>query len=46
MARMVEHLDNIHFYMLNVYPNDLPEHDVDVNRFAAALNHTQKHVMG
>lgn len=46
MARVVEHLDNIHFYMLNVYPNDLPEDDVDVNRFAAALNHTQKHVMG
>lgn len=46
MARMVEHLDNIHFYMLNVYPNDLAEHEVDVNRFAAALNHTQKHVMG
>lgn len=46
MARLVENLDNIHFYMLNVYPNDLPEEDVDVNRFGAALNHTRKHVMG
>ncbi|MBW1916698.1 MAG: trimethylamine methyltransferase family protein [Deltaproteobacteria bacterium] len=46
MARLVEALDNIHFYMLNVYPNDLPVEEVDVNRFGAALNHTRKHVMG
>jgi trimethylamine--corrinoid protein Co-methyltransferase len=46
MARLVEALDNIHFYMVNVYPSDLPVEDVDVNRFGAALNHTQKHVMG
>jgi trimethylamine--corrinoid protein Co-methyltransferase len=42
----VDALDNIHFYMLNVYPNDLDEKDVDVNRFGAALNRTRKHVMG
>ena len=46
MARLVDALDNIHFYMLNVYPNDLTEKDVDVNRFGAALNRTRKHVMG
>lgn len=46
MARMVQHLDNIHFYMLNVFPNELPVERVDVNRFAAALNNTRKHVMG
>jgi len=46
MARLVEKLDNIHFYMLNVYPNDLPVEKVDVNRFAAGLNYTRKHVMG
>lgn len=46
MARLVEQLDNIHVYMLNVYPNDVPQADVDVNRFGAALNHTTKHVMG
>ena len=46
MARVVEALDNIHFYMLNVYPNDLPDEDIDVNRFGAALNRTRKHVMG
>jgi trimethylamine--corrinoid protein Co-methyltransferase len=46
MARLVEALDNIHFYMLNVYPNELPVEDVDVNRFGAALTWTRKHVMG
>ncbi|MGD9082501.1 MAG: trimethylamine methyltransferase family protein [Desulfobacterales bacterium] len=46
MARLVDVLDNVHFYMLNVYPNDLPVERVDVNRFGAALNNTRKHVMG
>jgi trimethylamine--corrinoid protein Co-methyltransferase len=46
MARLVEHLENIHFYMLNVYPSDIPEENVDVNRFGAALNNTCKHIMG
>ncbi len=46
MARLVDRLDNIHVYMLNVYPHELPERRVDVNRFAAGLNHTLKHVMG
>lgn len=46
MARLVEALDNIHFYMLNVFPNDLPQEDIDVNRFGAALNRTRKHVIG
>lgn len=46
MARLVDRLENIHVYMLNVYPNDLPQEDVDVNRFGAALNNTSKHVMG
>jgi len=32
--------------MLNVFPNDLPVEQVDVNRFGAALNRTRKHVMG
>jgi len=46
MARMVESLENIHFYMLNVYPGDLPVEEIDVNRFGAALNRTRKHIMG
>jgi len=46
MARLVDNLDNIHFYMLNVYPDDLPVEEIDVNRFVAGLNHTDKHIMG
>lgn len=46
MARVVENLENIHIYMLNVYPNDLPVEQVDVNRFGTALNSTRKHIMG
>lgn len=46
MARMVESLENIHFYMLNVYPGDLPIEEIDANRFGAALNRTRKHIMG
>jgi len=46
MARLVDALENIHFYMLNVYPHDLSGAEVDVNRFGAALNRTEKHIMG
>jgi len=46
MACLVDALDNIHFYMLNVFPNELPVENVDVNRFGAALNNTRKHIMG
>ncbi len=46
MARLVDRLENIHFYMLNVYPNELPAEAVDVNRFGAALKYTRKHIMG
>jgi trimethylamine--corrinoid protein Co-methyltransferase len=46
MARMVNELENIHFYMLNIFPNDIEGKDIDVNRFGAALNRTKKHIMG
>lgn len=46
IAKLVEHLDNIHLFMLPTYPNDLPVEQVDVNRFFAALDNTAKHVMG
>jgi trimethylamine---corrinoid protein Co-methyltransferase len=46
MARTVQELENIHFYMLNVYPDELPVELIDVNRFGAAFNSTRKHVMG
>lgn len=46
MARLVNELENIHFYMLNIFPNDVDREDIDVNRFGAALNRTKKHIMG
>jgi trimethylamine--corrinoid protein Co-methyltransferase len=46
MARMVNELENIHFYMLNIFPNDIKREEIDVNRFGAALNRTKKHIMG
>ena len=46
IARLVQALENIHFFMLPVYPQDVPSKDVDVNRFLTALNFSEKHVMG
>ena len=46
MARLVSKLENIHFYMLNVFPHDVDYANIDVNRFGAALNRTKKHIMG
>jgi len=46
IARLVDALENVHFYLLPVYPNDLPKEKVDVNRFYAGLNNTTKHIMG
>ncbi|GAB4389469.1 MAG: glycine betaine--corrinoid protein methyltransferase [Thermodesulfovibrionales bacterium] len=46
IARIVDALQNIHFFMLPVFPSDVDEEHIDVNRFGAALTHTSKHVMG
>jgi len=46
IAKLVDHLDNIHLLLLPTYPNDLPAEQVDVNRFFAGLNNTTKHIMG
>ena len=46
IAKLVDHLDNIHLFMLPTYPNELPVEQVDVNRFFAGLDNTTKHVMG
>lgn len=46
-ARMVETLDNIHVFTINVFPNEIEDTDhIDVNRFFHALDNTNKHVMG
>ncbi len=46
-AKMVELLENIHVFTINVFPNDIKDTDeIDVNRFFHSLCHTRKHVMG
>ena len=46
IAKLVDGLENIHFFLLPTYPNDVPAENVDVNRFFAGLDNTSKHVMG
>ncbi len=45
-ARLVDALDNIHYFVISCFPNELQKKDIDVNRFYAALRNTSKHVMG
>lgn len=44
MARIVDALDNIHFYLLPIYPTNLPKETVEINKYYAALANTTKHV--
>lgn len=46
VSRLLDYLDNAHFQVIPVYPNDLPTEKVDINRFFAAINNTNKHVQG
>lgn len=46
IPRLVDALDNVHFIVLPVYPNELPRDQVDANRFYAALSNSSKHIMG
>jgi trimethylamine--corrinoid protein Co-methyltransferase len=46
IARIVDAMDNIHFFMLPVFPHDVREEDIDVNRFGVALAYCSKHIMG
>jgi len=46
-ARMVDVLENIHVFTINVFPNEIDaKDDIDVNRFFHSLDNTTKHVMG
>jgi len=46
-ARMVDMLENIHIFTINVFPNEIRNKDhIDTNRFFHALDNTTKHVMG
>jgi len=46
VGKLVDALENVHFYLLPLYPNELPKEQVDVNRFYAGLTSTTKHIMG
>lgn len=45
IGRLVDQLDNIHFYLRPCVPHDLPETAYDVNTVYACLKATAKHVM-
>ena len=45
-AKMTDALENIAFFVINCYPNDVKEEEVDINRFFHAFKNTSKHVMG
>jgi len=46
IARVVDKLTNIDFFMLPVFPSEVPDEYIDVNRFGAALSYQSKHVTG
>ena len=46
IARLCDALENVHFMVLPVYPNDLEAAEVDVNRFYASMRNCSKHLMG
>lgn len=46
ITKLVNGLENIHFFLLPTYPNDVPAENIDINRFFAGLDNTAKHVMG
>jgi trimethylamine--corrinoid protein Co-methyltransferase len=45
IARLVDALDNIHFYLRPVVAQDIPKENLDINKTYAALANTGKHVM-
>jgi len=46
-ARIVDALENVHVFTINVFPNEIENKDnIDTNRFFHALDNTTKHVMG
>jgi trimethylamine--corrinoid protein Co-methyltransferase len=45
LARLVDALDNIHFYLRPVVAQDIPNEHLDINKTYAAVANTSKHVM-
>ncbi len=46
IARLVDALENVHFYLRPCIPQDIPAAAMDINQFYASLSHTTKHIMG
>jgi trimethylamine--corrinoid protein Co-methyltransferase len=46
LGRLVDRLENIHFFLRPCLPLDIPEQDYDENIFYACFKATGKHVMG
>jgi trimethylamine--corrinoid protein Co-methyltransferase len=44
MARVVDALNFIHFYLIPIYPTDIPMEMVEINKYYRALSNTSKHV--
>lgn len=45
LAKLVDALENVHFYLRPCIPQDIPKEVMDINQFYASLSHTTKHVM-
>ncbi|MFQ5961199.1 MAG: trimethylamine methyltransferase family protein, partial [Candidatus Methylomirabilales bacterium] len=45
LARLVDALDNIHFYLRPVVAQDIPNEHLDINKTYASVANTSKHVM-
>ena len=46
LAKLVDALENIHFYLRPCVPQDVPKEVMDVHQFYASLSNTTKNVMG
>ncbi len=46
VIRISDRMENIDLMLLPTYPNEIPVEEVDINRFAAGMLHTNKHIMG
>jgi trimethylamine--corrinoid protein Co-methyltransferase len=46
LGRLVEQLENIHFFLRPCIPTDIPEEAYDVNIYYTCFKSTTKHVMG
>jgi trimethylamine---corrinoid protein Co-methyltransferase len=45
IAKLVDNLENVHFYLRPCVPQDVPKEVMDINQFYAALANTTKNVM-